>query len=72
MSNVSKWLKKHSLPKWLEERDIVAEVPGLCDDEVSGEFYIRTEGIGNKHYIAAENEMKLAEWLRLTVELFDE
>lgn len=43
------------------------EVPST---EGSGEFYLKLEYLGNKHYISPHDSDKLAQWLKLTEELF--
>jgi hypothetical protein len=54
---------------------VLAGVPG--EDEDSSEFYIRLEGLGNKHYLSApegttqeEFVADMVMWLRLTQKLF--
>lgn len=74
MDNEDAWFKRHDIGEVGQK--LVCSVPS--DDEGNprpidangcGEFYVRFEGMGNKHYLYV-NEKKFIEWLKLTDEVF--
>ncbi len=63
-SPVAEWNDKNRIPRGVV--DMVNSVP-----EKSGEeFYVKWDK-GVKHYIPANKENKLVQWLKLTDELFE-
>ena len=46
--------------------NIILSVP----TEDNNEFYLQFDALGNKHYIEGEKATQLAEWMKLTEELF--
>ena len=68
MTKVKSWAKDNQLTE--QETDladtIVSDIPGEFD-----EFYLKLEGLGNKHYISKDNEKLLVRWIKLTAELLN-
>jgi len=61
------WAEKHGVPDCVA--DCLVGVPVAGEE---GEFYIKLEHLGNKHYLSSADEADLVAWLKLTAKVLYE